>query len=174
MQSYMRAALAALLVAACGSEAPQSSAAQNPKLRKDASGIDACALLTADDVEAAAGWKPEAADPDKHGSTATCTYHRADGAKVQSIALVISPGTKVLESSAAMAKWRSESVARHPELKIVVEPVEGLGVPAVSMRSGDDPVSTLEASAKGVLVSVTGPSLEVSKVLAAKAIARLP
>lgn len=150
MRSCLRAALAAVLVAACGSEAPRSSAAQVSKLRKDASGIDACALVKAEEIEAAAGWKPEAAKPDKHGRTATCSYHRA--AEVKSIALVVSPGMRVLESSAAVAKWRSESVARHPELKIVVEPDERLGVPAVS-RS---------------------PSLEVSKALAAKAIARLP
>jgi hypothetical protein len=174
MPLCMRAALAALIVAIWESLAPQSSEAQNPKLRKDASGIEACALLTAEEIEAAAGWKPEAADPDNYGTTATCSYHRAEGAKVKSIVLIISPGMRVLESSAAMAKWRSESAARHPELKILVEPLEGLGVPAVSSRSDDDPMPTLEASAKGVLVAVRSPSLEVSKVLAAKAIARLP
>jgi hypothetical protein len=35
-------------------------------------------------------------------------------------------------------------------------------------------VPTLEASAKGLLVAVRSSSLEVSKALAAKAIARLP
>ena len=173
MRSCFHAVAALLVATAWGSGAPQSSEAQNPKLRKDASGIEACALLTVEEIEAAAGWKPEAADPDKHGTTATCNYHGADEAKVKSIVLVISPGLRVLESSAAMAKWRSESVARHPELKIVVEPVERLDVPAISSRSEDDPVPTLEASAKGVLVAVRSPSLEVSKVLAAKAIARL-
>jgi hypothetical protein len=44
----------------------------------------------------------------------------------------------------------------------------------VSTSAGDDPVPTLEAFAKGLLVSVRSSTLEVSKALAAKAIARLP
>jgi hypothetical protein len=51
---------------------------------------------------------------------------------------------------------------------------EGLGVPAISNRTEGDPVPTLEASAKGMLLAVGGSSLDVSKTLAGKAIARLP
>jgi hypothetical protein len=109
-----------------------------------------------------------------HQRTATCTYHRADGAKVQTIVLIVSPGMKVLESSAAMAEWRTQQAARHPDIKMIIQPVEGLGVPAISSRTEDDQVPTLEASAKGLLVAVRSSSLEVSKALAAKAIARLP
>jgi hypothetical protein len=47
-------------------------------------------------------------------------------------------------------------------------------VPAVSSQLEGSETPTLEAWAKGMLLSVTGPSLEVSKALAAKAIARLP
>jgi hypothetical protein len=174
MPPWIRTGLTGLFVAACASEAPRASAAQEAKPRKDASGIDACTLLTSEDIEKAAGWKPDAADPETHGRTATCTFHRADGAKVQSIVLVISPATRTLESSAAMADWRTKQVARHPELKLTVQPVEGLGLPAISTSAEDDPVPTLEASAKGLLVSVRSSSLDVSKALAAKAIARLP
>jgi len=174
MQPWIRTALAGLLVAACGSEAPQSSAAQGEKPRKDASGIDVCALVTADEIEGAAGWKPEAIDPDTHQRTATCTYHRADGAKVQTVVLIVSPGMKVLESSAAMADWRTQQAARHPEFKMVIQPVEGLGVPAISSQVDGDTALTLEASAKGLLVAIRSSGLEVSKALAAKAIARLP
>jgi hypothetical protein len=174
MQSWIRTGLAGLLVAACGSEAPQSSAAQGDKPRKDASGIDACALVTTEDIEGAAGWKPEATNPETHGRTATCTYHRAEGAKVQTVVLILSPGMRVLESSAAMAEWRTQQAARHPDIKMVIRPVEGLGVPAISNQAEGDDVPTLEASAKGLLVAVRSSSLEVSKALAAKAIARLP
>jgi hypothetical protein len=166
--------LAGLLVAACGSEAPQSSAAQGDKPRKDASGIDACALVTAEDIEGAAGWKPEATDPETHQRTATCTYRRADGAKVQTIVLIVSPGMKVLKSSAAMAEWRTQQAARHPEFNMVIQPVEGLGVPAISNQAEGDEVPMLEASAKGLLLAVRASSVEVSKTLAAKAIAQLP
>jgi hypothetical protein len=101
MQCWIRTALAGLLVAACGSEAPQSSAAQGDKPRKDASGIDACALVTAEDIEGAAGWKPEATDPETHQRTATCTYHRADGAKIQTIVLIVSPAGGLGQGPAA-------------------------------------------------------------------------
>jgi hypothetical protein len=174
MQSWMRTALVGLLVAACASEAPQSGAAQESKPRKDASGIDACALLTAEEIEGAAGWKPEATDPETHGRTATCTYNRVDGAKVQTVVLIVSPGMRVLGSSAAMAEWRTQQAARHPDIKMVIQPLDGLGVPAISSRTEDDQVPTLEASAKGLLLAVRSSSLDVSKALAAKAIARLP
>jgi hypothetical protein len=174
MQSWIRTVLAGLLVAACGSEAPPPSAAQGDKPRKDASGIDACGLVTAEEIEGATGWKPEATDPETHQRTATCTYHRADGAKVQTVVLIVSPGMKVLESSAAMAEWRTQQAARHPDIKMVIEPLDGLGVPAISSRTEDDQVPTLEASAKGLLLAVRSSSLEVSKALAAKAIVRLP
>jgi hypothetical protein len=52
--------------------------------------------------------------------------------------------------------------------------VEGLGVPAISNQAEGDEAPTLEASAKGLLLAVRASSLEVSKTLAAKAIARLP
>ena len=174
MQSWMRTALVGLLVTACASEAPRSSAAQDSKPRKDASGIDACSLLTTEDIEGATGWKPEATDPDTYGRTATCNYHRADGTKVQTVVLIVSPGMRVLESSAGMAEWRTQQAERHPDIKMVIRPVDGLGVPAISSQTEGDQVPTLEASAKGLLLALRSSSLEVSKALAAKAIARLP
>ncbi len=174
MRCLTRVVLSGLLVAGCGSEAPRSSAAQNPQLRKDASGIDACALLTPAEIEAAAGWKVEDTKPETHQRTATCTYSRSDGPTVKTVVLIVSPGMRVLESSAAMAEWRTQQAARHPEIKLVIQAVEGLGVPAISNRAEDDSVPTLEASAKGVLLAVRSSTLEVSKALAGKAIARLP
>jgi hypothetical protein len=170
----MHTAIAALLVAACASEAPQTGEAQAAKPKKNVSKIDACALITSAEIETAAGWKPEPADTKTYGGTATCSYHRADGTKVQSVALIISPGMRVLESSASMADWRKKQVERHPEFKMIIQPVEGLGVPAISNQAEGDSVPTLEASAKGVLVAVRSSSLELSKALAAKAIGRLP
>jgi len=174
MPCLTRVVLSGLLVAGCGSEAPRSSAAQNPQLRKDASGIDACALVTAEEIEAAAGWKVEDTKPETHQRTATCTYSRSDGATVKTVVLIVSPGMRVLENSAAMAEWRTQQAARHPDIKLVILPVEGLGVPAISNEVEGDPVPTLELSAKGVLVAMRSSSLEVTKALAAKAIARLP
>ncbi len=176
MRNWMHTVVAGLLVAACASEAPQTGAAQGSKPKKDASKIDACALVTPGEIETATGWKPEVADlkTKTYGGTATCSYHHAEGAKVQSVALVVSPGMRVLKNSAEMAEWRSKQAARHPEFKITIRPVEGLGVPAITNQAEGDTVPTLEASAKGVLVAVRSPSLETSKAIAAKAITRLP
>lgn len=162
-----------MLIVACSNEGAREGAAQGG-VRKDASSIDACGLLTLEEIEQAAGWRPEAADPETHQRTATCNYHRANGAKVQSVVLVVSPSTRALATSQAMADWRSEQVARYPELKITIAPVEGLGVPAVSSQTEGDDGSSLELWAKGLLLSLRSPSLEVSKALAPKAVARLP
>jgi hypothetical protein len=123
MQCWIRTALAGLLVAACGSEAPQSSAAQGDKPRKDASGIDACALVTAEEMEGAAGWNPR-------------------------------------------RRIRRPISAPRPALITV----------RMALRSKRSSLSCrpLEASAKGLLLAVRASSLEVSKTLAAKAIAQLP
>ena len=174
MTDWTHIGLTALLVVACATETPQTGKAQASKPKKDVSKIDACALITSADIETAAGWKPEASEPKMYGGTLTCSYHRADGTKVQSVTLIVSSGMRVLESSASMADWRKKQAERHPEIKMTIQPVEGLGVPAISHQAEGDSVPTLEASAKGVLLAVRSSSLEVSKALAAKAIGRLP
>jgi hypothetical protein len=136
--------------------------------------VHPCALLRTEDIEAAAGWAPQSAKPETHGRTATCTYHHAQGTRVHTVALVVGPSTRRLASSAEMADWRSQQLKRHPDIKVVIKPVEGLGVPAISSQVEGTETPTVEAYAKGVLLSLAGPSLEVSKTLAAKAIARLP
>jgi hypothetical protein len=170
------AVLIGMFVAGCegGGEVPQpdSRAAAEPAKKKDASPIDACALLTPEEIEAAAGWKPAQSQPKAYQTTATCTYQ---GPKplTQTVVLVVARPAPKVTSSTALAERRSKEAQRHPELKLVYAPVEGLGVPAVEGRSeGSGP--TLEAAVNGLLLSLTTSSLEASKALAAKAIPRLP
>jgi hypothetical protein len=175
MSHWIPVAVAALL-AACGSEASKSNdqaSSQSSEPNTSAVELDACTLLSSAEVQTAAGWTPDTARSETHGGTATCTYSHAQGTNVHTVVLVVGPSTSSFATSAAMAQRRTEQAQRHPELGITVAPVEGLGVPAVSSQSEGSP-PTLEASAKGRLVSVTSPDLEVSKTLATKAIARLP
>jgi len=79
-----------------------------------------------------------------------------------------------VKSSAEMAQWRSKQGASFGDIKITIEPIEGLGVPAIRNEVEGAGLVTVEAAAKGKLLDVTTASLEMSKALAPKAIARLP
>jgi hypothetical protein len=73
-----------------------------------------------------------------------------------------------------MAEWRSKQGTSFGDIKITIEPIEGLGVPAIRNEVEGAGLVTVEAAAKGKLLDVTTASLEMSKALAPKAIARLP
>jgi hypothetical protein len=130
---------------------------------------DACALVTADEVMAAAGWKPASTKHESYGTTETCRM--AGPSATETIVLVLAkPGPKV-STSAAMADWRRARAARL-DLKVKVEPVDGLGAPAIRTDEETSP-PTVEAAVGGRLLGVTAPTFEAAKALAAKAIARL-
>lgn len=66
-------------VAACGSggessKSTSTSAASQAQPAKPAPKIDACSLLTAEEIEAAVGWKSAKAEPSSYGGTAVCNY----------------------------------------------------------------------------------------------------
>lgn len=169
------AVLIGMLAAGCGGEAPQpaSQVASEPAKKNDASKIDACALLTSEEIEAAAGWKPAKTEPQTHQTTATCTYQ---GSKplTQIVVLVVARPAPKLASSAAMAEWRTRQVSRDPDIKLIMKPIEGLGVPAISNELEGSGKPSLEAAKNGRLLGVTASNLEVAKAFAAKAIPRLP
>jgi len=165
-----------LLAAACGGgESPKTSAAapasQPPT--KESPKIDACALLTGEEIEAAVGWRPAQAEPSSYGGTATCNYVGPQGLG-QSVSLVVAPGMPKVASSAEMAEWRTKQTEGYGDVKFVIAPVEGLGVPAIRNEVEGAGLATIEAAAKGMLLDVSSSSLETSKALTAKALARLP
>ena len=73
-----------------------------------------------------------------------------------------------------MAEWRTQRAARHPEIKMEIHPIEGLGAPAISNQAEGDETPIVEAWANGLLLAMRSTSLDVSKTLVPKAIARLP
>ena len=129
---------------------------------------DPCALLTTDEIQAAAGWAPASAKPETHGTTLTCTWAGARPGP-QTVVLVLAKPAPKVATSAALAERRSKAVA---ELGITVTPLDGLGVPAVRSEDGSGP-PTVEAVAGGRLLGVTAATAELAQALAAKAIARL-
>jgi hypothetical protein len=166
--------LAVGLALACGGENRKATAGatSEPAKKKAVPKVEACALLTPEEVEAAAGWKPAATEPKTYQTTSTCAYH---GLKplTQTVVLVVSTPAPKLASSTAMAEWRSKQAARHPDIKLIIKPVEGLGVPAISNELEGSGKPSLEVAADGLLLGVTASSLELAQALAAKAIPRL-
>jgi hypothetical protein len=75
--------------------------------------------------------------------------------------------------AAEMAAWRSKQGTSFGDLKIIITPIEGLGVPAIRNEVEGKGLVTVEAAAKGMMLGVATSSLERSKALAMKALARL-
>ena len=165
--------LLAALVAACGES---SDTRREDEIRASASNdedLDACTLLTSEEIQAAAGWTPDTAAGKTYGTTSTCAYH-GPNAMEQSVVLVVARPVPKMSSSAELSKYRNEQAARQPDFKMTITPVEGLGVPAVSSELEGSGKPTIEAAVNGRLLGVTAPTVEVSKALVPKAAARIP
>ena len=135
--------------------------------------VDACSLLTPAEVEAVTGAKVTATKPKTYGANTTCNFEAANQL-LPVVSLVLAGGMPEVKNSAEMAQWRSKQGASFGDIKITIEPIEGLGVPAIRNEVEGAGLVTVEAAAKGKLLDVTTASLEMSKALAPKAIARLP
>ena len=131
----------------------------------------ACNLLTAVEVETAAGWKPGASESKTYGTTATCTF-TGDALKHQVIVVTLAKPAPKVASSAAFAERRIADGKRTPELATRAAPIEGLGAPAIRSDDGSGP-ATIEAVTAGRIVSVTAPTIETAEALAKKAIPRV-
>jgi len=174
--AQLSAVLSLGLAAACGGggEAPKAaaSAASQPEPGKAAPKIDACSLLTPEEIEAAVGWKSVKAEPSTYGGTAVCNFYGPNGMS-QSVSLVVAPGMPTVASSTEMAQWRKKQTEGYGDIKFIIEPVEGLGVPAIRNEIGQVPgMAAIEAAVKGVLLDVTSSTLEEAKALAANAFSR--
>ena len=89
--------------------------------------------------------------------------------------MVLAPNMPDVATSAEMASWRSKQAGTSfGDIKIIIAPIEGLGVPAIRNEVEGTGLVTVEAAAKGMLLDVTTSSLEMSKALMPKALARLP
>jgi hypothetical protein len=131
----------------------------------------ACDLLTAAEVEAAAGWKPGAPKSESYGTTGTCTF-TGNALKHEVVVLVVAKPAPKVASSAAFAERRIADGKRTPELATAAKPVEGLGAPAIRSDDGSGP-ATIEVVTGGRLLGVTAPTVEAAEALAKKAIPRV-
>jgi hypothetical protein len=135
--------------------------------------VDACSLLTPAEIAAVTGKKSVEPKRDTHGSVGTCNFHSGEEL-FPVVSVLLAPNMPKVKNSAEMAAWRSKQGTSYGDVKIIIEPVEGLGVPAIRNEVEGVGMVTVETAVKGMLLDVTTSSLEHSKALAAKAMARLP
>ncbi len=176
--SIARLGIFVSLAAACGggaetSKTTSTSGATQPGPTKAAPKFEACSLLTAEEIEAVVGWKPAKAEPSSYGGTAACNFTGPQGLS-QMVSLLVAPGMPKVANSAEMAVWRKGQTEGYGDIKFIIEPVEGLGVPAIRNEIEGAGLATIETAVKGMLLDVSTSSLNHSKALVAKAIARLP
>jgi Protein of unknown function (DUF3558) len=172
--------LSAALLAGCGGDAPDARSepasdaprAPSKPSKPAAINVEACELLTAEEIEAAAGWKPDSSAAESYGTTRTCTF-QGPQPLTQTLVLIVSRPAPKLESSTEMAEWRNRQAPRQPDLKMDITPVEGLGFPAVRSELPGSGNPTLEAAVGGMVLGVATADFEVAKALAPKAAARL-
>jgi hypothetical protein len=164
--------LLSLLLAACGGGSESGSETASAKDTDDDKDFDACTLLTAEEIQAATGWAPDTSASKQYGTTRTCAYHGKDAVK-QSVVLVVATPAPKVSSSAELAARRNEQAQRQPDIKMVITPVEGLGVPAVRSELEGSSQPTIEAVVGRRLLGVTASDFEASKALVPKAAARL-
>jgi hypothetical protein len=158
--------VSAALFVACGGDAPKTAS------RTATSSIDPCSLLTSEEVESVTGWRIAKTDSSTAGSTATCTLSGPEGL-AQTVTLVAAPGMPAMASSAQMAEWRKKQGESYGDVKFIILPLDGLGVPAISNEIEGVELATVELAANGTLVDVTTSRLVASKQLAAMAVGRL-
>jgi hypothetical protein len=154
------ATLAALALTTTSLASPQGQSGQ------------ACGLLTPDEIHAVTGATVSETKPEMHGTTATCNYHAA-GELMPAVSLVLAQGMPKVSSSQEMAAWRSKQGTTFGDIKIIIEPVEGLGFPAIRNEVEGVGLVTVEMAVKGKLLDVTTAKLEHSKALVTKASTRV-
>lgn len=133
--------------------------------------FDPCSLLTYDEIKSAVGWKPDSSRAKAYGSTGNCTWY-GPNAMTQNVALLIGQGMPDMSSSKTMAQWRAKQYTDYKVKDAIVEPVEGLGVPAIRNEWG---TVGIEMAVDKQLVSVSGLTLKFDQVkkLAAFVLARM-
>jgi hypothetical protein len=165
----------AVLGSACGGGAESSTAAVSSAAAASSTRgtVSACSLLTAEDIQAVTRATITQSKAEAHGSVGTCHY-QAGNELMPVVSLVLAPGMPKVGSSSEMAAWRSGQGTSWGDIKVVIEPVDGLGAPAIRNEVEGTGLVTVEVAVKGMLLDVTTSGLEQSKALATKAMARLP
>jgi len=168
----------AFLGLACGGSAEsqtRSAGSRPPAAKAAAKRIDVCSLITPEEIAAETGAKVADIKPDAYGAVGTCNFSVA-GKLMPIVSILLAPAMPNVASSSEMAQWRSNQTkgTAYGDIKFIIEPIEGLGVPAIRNEIEGAGMVTVETAVKGRLLDVTTSSLDRSKALVTKAIARLP
>ena len=136
--------------------------------------VGACSLLTPEEIASVTGAQAALVTPDTFGTVGTCNYNVA-GEMMPVVSVILAPNMPDVSSSEEMVAWRKSQIgSSYGDIKFIITPVAGLGVPAIRNEVEGVGMVTVEAAAKGMLVDVTTESLEKSMALMPKALARLP
>ena len=155
---------------ACGGE--RASEQNTPSEQAaSATSFDPCGLLTNDEIKGTLGWSPDSSQKKAYGSTGNCTYF-GPNAMLQQVSLLVGQGMPDMSDSRKMADWRARQYTDMKVTDAIVEPVEGLGAPAIRNEFG---VVAIEMAIGSQLVSVGSISANFEQVrkLAAFVLARM-
>lgn len=174
LEGKARLLLMAVSLTACQAKNPDREAGTAGATDKtaEATTVDPCALVTVAEIEELTGSKITRTDPTEYGATQVCNHYGATISPVVSV--VVAEGMPVMASSSNLVAWRQGQVGAYPDMKFRIEPIEGLGMPAIRNEIEGTGMAGLEIAVRGRLLDITTDNFDLSKALAAKAIPRMP
>lgn len=149
-----------LPLVACGGEPDAKQADSMAPAATAETSFDPCALLTSDEIMNAVGWSPDSSQKKSYGTTGNCTYF-GPNAMLQQVSLLVGQGMPDMSDSRKMADWRSKQYVDYKVTDAIVEPVEGLGVPAIRNEYG---IVAIEMAVGTQLVTVSSISAKFDQV----------
>ena len=160
-----------LPLVACGGDRTGEKAGSPEQTASTQTSFDPCALLTADEITSAVGWTPDSSQKKSYGTTGNCTYF-GPNAMLQQVSLLIGQGMPDMSDSRTMADWRAKQYKDYKVADAIVEPVEGLGVPAIRNEYG---IIAIEMAVGTQLVTVSSLAAKFEQVrkLAESVLARM-
>lgn len=154
------ASLLSLAILGCGGSEQTDHAEPQGDTAAAQTDFDPCALLTFDEITSAVGWTPDSSAKKAYGTTGNCTYY-GPNPYTQVVAVLVGQGMPDMSDSKKMADWRSAQYKDSKVADFTVEPVEGLGVPAIRNEFG---VVAVEMAVKDQLVSVSSLTASFDQV----------
>lgn len=160
-----------LPLVACGGERTAEQASPPGQEVATQTSFDPCALLTAEEIMSAVGWSPDSSQKKAYGTTGNCTYF-GPNAMLQQVSLLVGQGMPDMSDSRKMADWRAKQYTDYKVTDAVVEPIEGLGVPAIRNEYG---IVAIEMAVGTQLVTVSSLTAKFEQVrkLAESVLARM-
>lgn len=177
-QTHAQRLLAAILISsgtalACSqSPAPPAQSSAAPTASGTSSSVDACTLLTKDDIQTAAGWSVIETTPTTNPgppALSICNFTGMDLTRVITVWYGAGSGARYKYSSEmATAIGTRDGMLTGP-----AQPIEGLGIPATREDQQGGLVHVHGINAAGDELTVASSSYEISRALFVKALARL-